>query len=77
MKQDQEQGKTTARQHARNAACARTNLTIFHAVIEMLEGGTLTAEADHDAHRIIGICKAAAQKQLRLMDRELRAISNG
>lgn len=61
----------TIRDHAKDAAAARTNLTIFHAVIAILEGGTITAPADRDAQRIIELCKTARGKQLRLMDRAL------
>jgi hypothetical protein len=53
----------------RDAAEARTDLTIFHAVIAILEGGTLSARSYDDAQRIIGICKAAGGKRLRDYDR--------
>lgn len=61
----------TTRCYAKAAAEARTNLTIFYAVIAMLEGGTITTSAERDAQRVIAICRSASAKQLRLMDRAL------
>jgi hypothetical protein len=68
--------KLSREQLARAAAEARTNLTIFHAVVKILEGGTLTAPAYKDAERIIAMCHVAAFKQLRAMDRALEEISD-
>lgn len=49
------------RDYVVEAAEARTDLTIFHAVIAMLEGGTLSARAAPAAGRIIRQCRDAAQ----------------
>ena len=70
--------KLTNHEHAKIAARAHTNLTVFHAAIAIFEGGCIYHEgsADADAHRVITICKAAAGRQLRLMDRHMKAISD-
>lgn len=64
----------TAVDHAEEAAKANCDLNIFHAVVAMLEGGTISADADADAHAIIRRCKDASQKALRRYDRHLAAI---
>jgi BioD-like phosphotransacetylase family protein len=70
--------KLTNREHAKIAARAHTNLTVFHAAINIFEGGCIYHEgsANADAQRIIDLCKAAAGRQLRLMDRHMKAIRN-
>lgn len=65
--------------HVKIAAQARTNLTIFHAVIAVLEGGTITriGTAQDDAQRIIRVCRSAAQKQLGAYDRSVALAAKG
>lgn len=53
------------------AMYAHTNLTVFAAVVEILEGGTIKGEIPA-VGKIIAICKAEQQRQLRLMDQALR-----
>jgi hypothetical protein len=55
--------------HANDAAQAHTNLTMFHAVMQLMEGGVLYgASPQGSAAKIIRICKDEAAKQLRLFD---------
>ena len=59
---------------AKEYSNAHVRLNMFYAVIELLEGGTLpggSGSAGHSAERIITICKAEAQKQLRIHDAAL------
>lgn len=50
-------------------AKAHTNLTTYHSIIILLEGGLLSGDHSHDAkNRIITICKREAQRHLRQYD---------
>lgn len=60
----------------RLAAEAHTNLTVFHAVIRLLEGGTLYgARPQRPAQQIIKLCQRAAQSELAAYDRARSAIN--
>lgn len=50
--------------------CTHTNLTVFQAVIAILEGGCIYAGVDSHvaAERIIAICKRENQRLLKKMD---------
>jgi hypothetical protein len=50
------------------AAKARSDLNIFYGVISILEGGTISADSNAAAQRIIDLCKNASAKCLRRMD---------
>jgi hypothetical protein len=56
-----------------DASRARSDLNIFYGVIAILEGGTITADSDQPAQRIISICQAAGQRCLVRMDRAVAA----
>lgn len=56
------------KERIQDAAKARCDLNIFHGVIAILEGGTISIDSDTDAQRIIDICKKASDKCLRRMD---------
>ena len=60
--------------HAREAAECLTDLTVFHAVIQIMEGGCLRARSEAAASRIIQICKAEAGKRLRDYDRAMAKV---
>lgn len=53
------------RQHVLEAAQAHTNLTTFEAVVSVLEGGCVYGD-NAAARKIIKICKAEQQRQLKL-----------
>jgi hypothetical protein len=53
------------------AAKAHTDLTVFHGVIQLMEGGLLSADSYGDAERIIKICKRASQKCLARYDQNV------
>jgi hypothetical protein len=60
----------------KNASEAHTNLTIFHAVIAILEGGCIYGQkADNAAQKIIKACKCAAYQQLKVYDAETKKAS--
>jgi hypothetical protein len=55
------------------AAQHHSDLNVFHALVAILEGGTLYSQSAHRAAgRIIRICNEERQKQLRLYDAALR-----
>lgn len=57
------------------AAHHHTDLNILHAVIAMLEGGTLYTRQGQDAARkVIKICRVESQKQVRHYDNALRKV---
>lgn len=59
-----------------DAADAHTNLAMFYAIIALAESGCFIGSTPHaDLSRIIKICKAAAQKQLRLFDKNAAALA--
>lgn len=72
--------KNTAKQSAKLAAEAHTNLNTFGAVIAILEGGCVYgntgASAGMTAKKIIAMCKAESGKQLALYDRHIDAIGH-
>lgn len=55
------------------AAEARSNLNIFHAVIAILEGGTIcaSASAQRTCNKIITLCQQEAARQLKAYDQAL------
>lgn len=60
---------------AKLAADAHTNLNVFHAIVAILEGGTLYGPRPRRAkERIIAICQMAARCELAAMDRALESI---
>lgn len=50
------------------AMCAKSDLNIFAAIDVMLEGGTVCGH-NATASKIIKLCRAECQRQLRLMDK--------
>lgn len=57
------------RNHTKDAACHHSTLNTFGAVVAILEGGLLyDSNADVTAERIIKLCRAEMQRQLRLYD---------
>lgn len=48
---------------------AHTNLNMFAAIVEMLEGGTIYGGTNSARNRIIAICKKEQQRQLRILDK--------
>ena len=62
--------------HARKAAEALTNLTIYGSIISVLEGGTLYGnggDIEGPRQQIIKICKREQQKWLRRYDQAIGA----
>lgn len=62
--------------HIRNAAKAHTTLTVFGAVQALLEGGTIHGGNEgggRTALRIIKLCQAEMQRQLKRYDKHLAA----
>jgi hypothetical protein len=58
-------------------AQGHTDLTIFHAIISICEGGTLYRTDSHKAAlKIIAICKAQAARSLRVHDQGLAALKD-
>ena len=59
--------QTTLAEHGRCAAEHHTNLTIFAAVVSLMEGGHLYGSSPHKtAEKIISLCKKEQQRQLKL-----------
>lgn len=48
---------------------AHTNLTVYEAVVAILEGGTLSGNVGGTPSRIIAMCRREQQRQLKLMDK--------
>lgn len=61
---------SSSNKNVQAAMDAHTNLTIFAAVVEILEGGTIKGDIPA-TNKIIAICKAEQGRQLRLMDKAL------
>ena len=59
------------RDYAKEAARAHTDLNIFHAVINLMDGGFVSAPAGPDAQRIVRLCRDAAERCLRRYDAAL------
>ncbi len=58
------------RKYISNVAQAHTDLSIFSSVISLLEGGAIYTKTGHTtAARIIKICSAEAQRQLKSYDK--------
>ena len=55
--------------HAQEMAEAHTDLSVFAAVVALLEGGLLSAGAQPDDFKIIALAKRAQVKCLRRFDR--------
>lgn len=63
-------------EYLNDAADAHTNLAMFYAIIALAESGCFIGSTPHaDLARIIKICRTAAQKQLRLFDKNAAALS--
>jgi hypothetical protein len=56
---------------------AHTNLMVYAAVAEILEGGLLTGNVGGTAQRIIAMCKKEQHRQLKLMDAAVAAAEKG
>jgi hypothetical protein len=54
--------------HIKEAMNAHTNLTVFSAVQALLENGLIYGPEPAAVRKIIAICKAEQQRQLRIMD---------
>lgn len=61
--------RTERRKAIKDAANALADLHIFHAIIAILEGGTIHTASHRGADRIISICKSETAKRLREYDR--------
>ncbi|MFA4827904.1 MAG: hypothetical protein WC594_01715 [Thermodesulfovibrionales bacterium] len=48
---------------------AHTNLTMFHAVIQLMEGGLIYGGGNIYANKIITIARTAAMRELRKLDK--------
>lgn len=65
--------KQNRAKHINVAAVAYTDMCIFAAVIELLEGGLVSADVQPDDFKIIEIAKRAQQKCLRRYDAAIEA----
>ncbi len=62
-------GKPTFEQRLAKITAAHTDLTIFHAVTKIMEGGTLYDNKSHKAAaKIITICNHESARHLRVLD---------
>jgi len=68
--------KLTAEQHIREAARAHTNLTVFGAVVAILEGGCIYGD-NATANRIIKACNDEMRRQLHVFDKHTAAAQAG
>lgn len=59
-------------EHVGAAMRAQSELNIFAAIVAILEGGTISGSNTASA-RIIKICQAEQQRQLKLMDKAVAA----
>lgn len=66
--------RKSRREIAKEAAQAHTDLNIFYGVIALLEGGTVSSDAQPHDFRIIRICQQAGQKCLARYDRAIEAL---
>ena len=57
---------------AKDAAYALTNLNLFVSLQTLLEGGHLYPSYNETAEKIIKLCKAETQRQIRAYDRAIR-----
>lgn len=60
----------------KEAAKAHSDLNIFYGVVALLEGGTVSADAQPDDFKIIALAKRAAQRCLVRYDRACTAAFN-
>lgn len=59
-------------ERAKEACEAQCNLNMFAGVVAMLEGGTIRGKAaTKNAQRVIALCRAAQQVELRAYDKAL------
>ena len=66
------------RRNARLASEALTNLTIFNAIVSILEGGNIFGDrARSVATGMISTCKTAIQAELRAMDAAMDKVTHG
>lgn len=56
-----------------DAMRAHTNLTVYGAIVAILEGGTLSGNVGGTPARIIAMCQKEQQRQLTLMDKAVAA----
>lgn len=54
---------------------AHCNLNIFAAIVAILEGGTIYGGENAAAKKIIAICQAEQQRQLKLQDKAIAALN--
>lgn len=59
---------------AEDASKAHTDLNIFHAIIAILEGGTISSDAQRSAQFIIHHCKAGTAAALARYDRAIEKL---
>lgn len=59
----------------RTAMSAHTDLFVYGAVVELLEGGLLSGPESSAKARIIAICRKEQARQLRIMDKAVAATS--
>lgn len=65
----------TTQEAAKAMAQAHTDLNVFGAIVELLEGGLVSADVQPDDFRIIDLAKRAQQRCLRRYD-EAEALLN-
>lgn len=61
---------------AKAAARAHTDLNVFEGIVQMLEGGLVSADSYPAADRIIAICRKHEQVCLRRYDRALALLGD-
>lgn len=67
--------RQTIKEIVEEAAQAHTDLNVFGAVVQLLEGGLLSSDSQPDDFRIIRICNSAEQKALHRYDAALAKLS--
>lgn len=66
--------RKTQKQLVKDAAAAHSDLNIFAAIVEMLEGGTVSSDAEPYDAKVISLCQRAQQQCLRRYDRAMNAL---
>ncbi len=67
--------KKKSREAAVAAAEAHTNLNLWGSVIALLEGGLIYGGRDRAAKKIIKMCRAEQQAELKIYDANLEKVS--
>lgn len=71
-------GKLTQVQAIDKVVAAHTDLNVFHAIMQLMEGGVLyDPRSKEAAHRIITICKRESARSLRAYDAGRAALAEG